>query len=305
MLERIDGQQLALIRELADRGSLTAVAAALHKTPSAVSQQLKALQQLVGVPLVERVGRGIQVTRPGTRWPPGRCTSRPPRRRRRRSGSASAATRPGPYASRSSSPPPSCCCPGLLDRLRAHPGIGLETYDEDVSQDDFPGLTVDYDIVVAHRSDDVQPARRGGLAVTRLMREPLDVALPLGHPLAGRAYVTPADVIGDDWIGPPPGFPVDRVLTAMSVTAGSPVRVVRRTTHFPLTERLVAAGHGIALLPRHTTTQHAAGRFALVPLRALRAGRLVEALSRPDRAARRAVTVVLTELRAEAAAYAP
>jgi len=305
VLERLDGQQLRLIRELADRGSLTAVAAALNKTPSAVSQQLKALQKLVGVPLVERVGRGIQVTQAGHALAAAAVHIATARAQaeaewQRFRGDETGTVRLALFFSAAE-----LLLPGLLDRLRAHPGIGLETYDEDVSQDDFPGLTVDYDIVVAHRSDDVQPARRVGLSVTSLMREPLDVALPLGHPLAGRAYVTPTDVIGDDWIGPPPGFPVDRVLTAMSVTAGAPVRVVRRTTHFPLTERLVAAGHGIALLPRHTTTQHAAGRFALVPLRALRAGRLVEALSRPDRAARRAVTVVLHELQAEAAAYAP
>src|SRR4051794_26174865 len=45
--------QLQLIRELADRGSVTAVAAATHRTPSAVSQQLKAIQRQAGVPLVE------------------------------------------------------------------------------------------------------------------------------------------------------------------------------------------------------------------------------------------------------------
>ena len=81
--------------------------------------------------------------------------------------------------------------------------------------------------------------------------------------------------------------------------------MVRRTTHLPLTEQLVARGHGIALLPRHTSAERAAGRFALVPLRDLRAGRFVEALMRPDRAARRAVEVVVEALQAEAAAYAP
>ncbi len=194
--------------------------------------------------------------------------------------------------------------PGLLDRLRAHPAIALETFDEDVSQDDFAGLTADYDIVVAHRSDDVQPARSAGLTVVTLMREPLDVALPLDHPLAEQGWVRPSDVIGEDWIAPPPDFPIDRVLSAIGARAGAPVRVVRRTTHLPLTERLVARGHGIALLPRHTSAERAAGRFALVPLRDLRAGRFVEALMRPDRAARRAVQVVVEALQAEAAAYA-
>jgi DNA-binding transcriptional LysR family regulator len=68
-------------------------------------------------------------------------------------------------------------------------------------------------------------------------------------------------------------------------------------------ERLVARGHGVALLPRHTTAERAEGRFALVPLADIRAGRFVEALLRPDRAARRAVQVVLDELVAEAGGH--
>ncbi|MCW2811167.1 MAG: LysR family transcriptional regulator, partial [Friedmanniella sp.] len=55
-------------------------------------------------------------------------------------------------------------------------------------------------------------------------------------------------------------------------------------------------------LPRHSSVGRSAGAFALVPLRDLRAGRFVEALLRPDRAARRAVQVVLGELEAEARA---
>src|SRR6478735_9445627 len=56
---------LELIRELADRGSVTAVAAAQNRTPSAVSQHLKQLQRRTGVALVERVGRGLRLTDAG------------------------------------------------------------------------------------------------------------------------------------------------------------------------------------------------------------------------------------------------
>lgn len=88
--------------------------------------------------------------------------------------------------------------------------------------------------------------------------------------MAGRDRVSPLDVIGEAWIAPPAEFPIDRVLTAIAARAGSPVRVVRRTTHLPLMEKL-ARGHGIALLPRHTTRELTEGRLALVPLADLRA----------------------------------
>ena len=50
----MDVRRLQLLRELADRGSVTAVARATHRTASAVSQQLKVLETEVGVPLTER-----------------------------------------------------------------------------------------------------------------------------------------------------------------------------------------------------------------------------------------------------------
>jgi DNA-binding transcriptional LysR family regulator len=165
-----------------------------------------------------------------------------------------------------------------------------------VSQDEFAALTSDFDVVVAHRSDDVLPPDRARLTVVPLLREPLDVALPLGHALAGRSRVSPADVIEEDWIGVPVDFPLDRVLQAMSTQVGVPAKVVYRTTHLPLTEKLVAAGHGLALLPRNTSLERSDGRFVLLPLSDLRAGRRIEVLMRPDRAARRAVGIALGEL---------
>lgn len=293
---RFDLDQLELLRELADRGSVTAVAQAVGRTPSAVSQQLRALQRRAGVPLVERVGRGVALTDAGRALAAGAVHVATARAQaesdwQRYRGEVSGTVRLAAFHSAGE-----LLVPGLLDRLAAHPAVRLETFDEDVAQDAFAALTADYDIVVAHRSDDVEPPARTALVTTLLLREPLDVGLPLGHRLADRPYVTPLDVIGEDWVVPPPDYPIERVLTAVAARAGMPVRVVRRSTHLPLIEKLVAAGHGIALLPRHTTVERAQGHLALVPLKEIRAGRVVEALQRPDRAARLAVRTVLDAL---------
>ena len=300
----LERAHLTLLRELADRGSVSAAAAATGKSPSAVSQQLKLIQRQLGVVLVERAGRGIRLTDAGqaladgavsvlTAWAVAEADWLAYRTEAR------GVVRIAFFYSASE-----LLVPGLLDRLRAYPGIELEFGDEDVGQSDFAPLTRDYDIVVAHRSDERRIAGGGRLEVVQLLREPLDVAVPLDHPAARKASVAPADVITDDWIAPPEGYPIDRVLTAIAAQAGSPVRVVLRTTHLPLMERLVAAGHGVALLPRYTTRDRSAGRLALVPLRDLRAGRYIGALARPDRAARQAVRVVLDELAAVAAEVA-
>jgi DNA-binding transcriptional LysR family regulator len=61
----LDIRRLRLLRELSLRGTITAVADALAFTPSAVSQQLSALEREAGVPLLERTGRRVTLTPAG------------------------------------------------------------------------------------------------------------------------------------------------------------------------------------------------------------------------------------------------
>jgi len=58
----LDLRRLRLLRELARRGTITAVAEALSYSPSAVSQQLAALEKETGVRLLEPVGRRVRLT---------------------------------------------------------------------------------------------------------------------------------------------------------------------------------------------------------------------------------------------------
>lgn len=57
--------RLRVLRELHQRKTLTAVAVALSYSTSAVSQQLRLLEKEVGVPLVEPIGRRLQLTPQG------------------------------------------------------------------------------------------------------------------------------------------------------------------------------------------------------------------------------------------------
>lgn len=58
----MDIGKLGALRELAVRKTMAAVAEALHVSPSAVSQQISMLEQEVGIDLVERRGRGVELT---------------------------------------------------------------------------------------------------------------------------------------------------------------------------------------------------------------------------------------------------
>jgi DNA-binding transcriptional LysR family regulator len=61
----LDVRRLRLLRELARLGTIAAVAQAFSYTPSAVSQQLSALEREAGVPLVRHVGRRVALTPAG------------------------------------------------------------------------------------------------------------------------------------------------------------------------------------------------------------------------------------------------
>ena len=58
----LDLRRLRLLRELAHRGTIGAVAESLSYSPSAVSQQLALLEKEAGVRLLERVGRNVRLT---------------------------------------------------------------------------------------------------------------------------------------------------------------------------------------------------------------------------------------------------
>lgn len=58
----LDVRRLNLLRELHLRGTLAEVAASLHQSPSAVSQQLSLLEKEAGVPLLTKAGRRVRLT---------------------------------------------------------------------------------------------------------------------------------------------------------------------------------------------------------------------------------------------------
>jgi DNA-binding transcriptional LysR family regulator len=297
----MDLKRLRILRELSDRGTVGATAEAMDVTPSAVSQQLKTLQDELGVVLVEKSGRGVRLTEAGRAMAAAAADVSTAMAR----AEATIDTyRQGWQTHVKAAFFPSAAemfLPGLLHRVKAVEGLRFEARFEDPGVAGFTALAADYDVVLAHSVDGPDVFARQGLVVVPLLNEPLDVAMPAGHVLAAKPSLTAGDVVGFPWMGVPEGFPFDTVLRQIEVQAGAPALRAQLFPDLRVLEALVSAGHGLSLLPRYTALRNQERGFVLRPLLGVTARRSIVALARPDVAARTTIQQVLAMLEAEAA----
>jgi len=290
----MDPRHLTLLRELADRGTVAAVARATHRTPSAVSQQLRSAQREVGARLVEPDGRGLRLTDAGrllaecaveVETALARARSRLDELRDGVAGTVRVAALPSAAE---------YLLPGTMAALR---GEAVEVLVDavDLAEHEYAAVARDVDVVVSHSLTGPEPRGSEGLALRVLAEEPIDVALHPGHPLAARSSVSAADVVDEPWVGVPLGFPFDTVLQRVEEVTGRRATVRQRVRDNRVVAALVASGEGLALLPRFTT---GSGTVVLRPLADVRSSRWVVAMSQPDRAERAAVRRVLDALQA-------
>ena len=297
----MDVQRLELLRELSERHSITEVARALHRTPSAVSQQLKVLEREAGLPLTERSGRGLTLTDAGRALARSatdvaiaieRANAVWDEFRNKATGEVSILTFPTAGQ---------MLLPGTIADLADLGDIVLNCADQDPELNDFSELTADHDIVLAHTMSGQRAWGGRGLTVVPLMTEQLDIGVSSAHRLAGRSYVTAADVVNEPWIGVPGGFPFERVLHDIEQFGGGRLNVIQRFSDLRIIEAFIMAGLGIALVPRYSSGSEPTDRMVLKPLRGVDAERRIVALMRPDRAERLAVRTVVAVLQQRAA----
>jgi DNA-binding transcriptional LysR family regulator len=294
---RIEARHLRLLRELAARGTLGAVAVALHRTPSAISQELRVATLAAGVALTERDGRRLRLTPAGRVLAEAahdvaaalsRAEARLDALLNQPSGHVHIVTLPsaGMYL-----------LPPVMAELQAQAGaaITVTVDDADIAEHSFAGLTRDADIVIGHSLRGPVPAGTEGLTTVVLTRELLDIAVPAGHPLAALDKVRPAQLMGQRWIGVPENYPFDGLRVAIEVAGRGQVDVVQRLRDNGLVRAMVAAGLGIAILPRNTMAS--GDDVKLLALLGVPAERWVIAIMRPDRAERAAVQAVLDRIR--------
>lgn len=288
-------RHLELIRQLAARGSLSAVAEATHRTPSAVSQQLRTAERELGLKLVEPLSRGVRLTDAGQLLADGAEDISRRVAELRAKLDASVGEPRGTVSIGTLPSAGEALLPRLLRRLRGT-GITVHLDDFDLAEAEFASQTLDADIVIGHSIPGEAPQGSQGLISTLLVKEPLDLAVAEGHPLAAHPVITPEEAAGHPWIGVPEGYPFDAIPTAIEQLTGVSIKRVVHLRDNHLVESLVAEDLGVALLPRFTARPRAG--VMLRPITGIDARRSIVALSRPERYARLAVQRVTQHLAA-------
>jgi DNA-binding transcriptional LysR family regulator len=324
--------QLRALRELGDRGSIAAVAAAMHVTPSSVSQQISALQRQSPTPLTYKRGRRTALTDAGralaaaaidvevalerAEQAVGRFQGDP-------TGTVSvaafhsaglaffgpllaalASTAPTSTAPTSTAPTSTAPASAVLTStalastaLTSADQLRVSLSDFDVAQEDFPPLTSDHDLVLAHRLVG-SPPWPTSVRVAPLLFEPLDIAVRRDHRLAGKSSIEPADLRDEEWVAVHEGFPLEQAITVIAGVGGSEAHIRHRINEFSVAAAVVSASGCIALMPRYTTNLGDHPDLVLRPLAHPGLGRYIDCLGRPETLERANVTTVLSRIKA-------
>ncbi|MGK2867232.1 MAG: LysR family transcriptional regulator [Mycobacterium sp.] len=289
----MDALRLRMLRELADHGTVAAVADVLSMTPSAVSQQLKTLQREAGIALLEPAGRRVRLTDAGQVLV-GHAELVLAALDRAQADMESYRTTARGQVTVSFFPSGAAMLLAPLIVSARERGIEVIGRDVDVPASRAPQQLADFDVVVVHRDERDTTAWGPRFTSAVLLREPLDVLLPPGHPLAGNVQLELSELVDQDWIGVEGGLMVDDVFKSIATLTGVAPRITQRVNDFRVVEELVQAGIGIALLPRYVAL---ARNLVRRPISDIRLARRIEAVTRAGADARPAIALVLDELR--------
>ncbi|GAA0906693.1 LysR family transcriptional regulator [Pseudonocardia zijingensis] len=239
--------QLRYFVAVAKKGSMTHAAASLFLAQPTLSIQIRKLEQEVGAKLFERLARSVVLTAAGAAFleHAERALAELETGRDRvadvvglRHGRVAVGVLPSVAAH---------LLPAVLAQFRAeHPGVAVHLVEHDVSRD-FEQLVQagELDMAVTR-----MPLTLTGLGARTLVREPIVVLVPPGHPLAGRQGVALHELAGEGFVCMRAGYGVRELTDQLCAEAGFAPDVVIETGQLSIVHGMVRSGVGVALLPR-------------------------------------------------------
>lgn len=249
-VEVIDSR-LRILQMVAEHGTVTAAARALHYTPSAVSYQLRQLAAELGTDLVTQRGRGVRLTnaarillrhaeRLHEQWELARAelaaAGGEPTGQVTLCGFSTAASRLLPPAAAS-----------LRD---SHPHLTVRIIEAEPDRCFDLLLSREADLALLVVTADSPPMTDHRFDQRPLLDDPLDLVVPQDHPLTGRGRVTLADAAREPWILGSPGTTYHQLVLAACMSAGFTPYIAHYADEWGTGTALVAYGLGVILVPR-------------------------------------------------------
>jgi DNA-binding transcriptional LysR family regulator len=291
----LDVRKLHLLRELAHRGTIAAVAEALCYTPSAVSQQLAALERDAGVPLLRRTGRRVALTPAGAAL--AEQTEAVLALLEHASATLAAARTglTGPLRIGAFPTAVRTILPAALVALgRDHPGLELMVTELDPAAVPEALRSGALDVALVHEYDYVPVAPDPALDTEPLIEEKIYLAT------SGPAPAPVDDPVWSHrdapWIVGSPDTLCHLMVVRACQAAGFTPRIRHHADDFATVLALVAAGQGVALVPELGAVDPPAD-VVLIPLPTRRRTRIA---SRKGARHQPAVSACIAAIRASA-----
>jgi DNA-binding transcriptional LysR family regulator len=296
----IDLDAIVSLRAIDVHGSVVAAAESLGFTPSAVSQQVKRLERRAGVALLERVGRGVILTGPGRRLIDEgsqvlSAMEQIEANLHREADVVSGHLRLAAFSTAMRG----LVAPAVQGLLADHAQLTVSLIEREPWDAIELVATGRCEVALVHRWGDVALSVPEHLVTDPVGHDVADVIVPAHHRLAGQQWVTPSDLVHESWIATGEGTICRQWLLRMYDGTGRVPNLVHQSMEFQSHLALVAAGFGIALVPRLGRATLSTDLVA-IPVRDPEPTREISMLSRRSMGASPAIAALLAAMRASA-----
>jgi DNA-binding transcriptional LysR family regulator len=245
-------RRLTVLRAIARHGTVTAAAEVCRLTPSAVSHQMQALAKELDVVLLEHVGRNVRLTAAAETLL-GHAQTLAAQWERAQADLAShrEAELTGTLRFAGFSTAAALVVPRAMARLRTeHPGLRLHLREIEPARAFDLLAAGDTDVAAVVATPSIPSRSDPAFEQYPLIAEPLDVLVGPTHRLADREAVALTEVAADPWIVGRPERAYHQLVTLACTSAGFDPPVAHYADEWDTGAALVAAGFGVALVPR-------------------------------------------------------
>lgn len=287
----LNTNRLRILREVHERGTISAAAEALYLTPSAISHQLGVLEREVGVSLLERTARSVHLTDAGVRLVA---------HAERILAACEAALADVAHFAETitgtvrlsvfQTAAQTFALPAVAALRQAHPSLEVSVFEMEPFRA-LPALKSSHiDVAVAHEWDFVPVSEDPGIERRDLFVEPIAALLPQGHQLAG-GPVRLGDLAKESWCVATESASSRQAVERVANAAGFEPNVVFESNYFRAIGSAVEAGLGVGVAPALTDLRGLA--IEMAPLVEPAMKRVVYAATRSGSSSAPAIAAVI------------